>query len=633
MVKEKLTPVRVGNVELESFDTKTTPLTSFSTSTIITTNNNDYLSQRKPAGISKRRKSFKPTIPKPFKFRTATRPNSTCHDEIQKRSPFVPLAAKVRDFLKKDERSTFGGDKKVNCGRKKPLTIPRSPKLHVSLKSKASSASLFTEEQQNQNNQFKAKTPNQKILECSDLGLPKSQKIEPPVTESLDADSPENNDNTQEKLDQNHDELENTRLFKAQPAPSDTQDTDIRGERYQQIFQERLKGQLEHEKENQFHALPMPNLEPEIIKKPEKPQPTEPVEFLFHTDIRVQGRKLFDEQRKERERNNKSESIPHAHPVKHYLPITIQPSNKRPTKATSPILGEKRRSTSLNSLDKSSDGCDNITNDPNDIHSSSLGTKKLLSTMLSAHYWKHIATGWIESPQLINISTPCFCFKLVSNVLKQHSNYQLHQPIELLQKLKDKAIIKSDALTVAKIFSNTFTLHDANFVPVWELHHLIPGNSGEGSARDGFEIHKDNIVVVAGAAYEFNRILSLSHDPSEEEVNRARTHIGFGDGDTKIQNVPSFGDLYKGKHLRRCPLKYNLELHDNKHIQKQQCNGDILIDQPNPLYSNEQFAAINSAEINSAAAIKFSTEILIPEKISNNDNINELNRVIFSFRS
>ncbi|CAJ0645571.1 4607_t:CDS:2 [Entrophospora sp. SA101] len=142
-------------------------------------------------------------------------------------------------------------------------------------------------------------------------------------------------------------------------------ETDIRGERYQQIFQERLKGQLEHEKENQFHALPMPNLEPEIIKKPEKPQPTEPVEFLFHTDIRVQGRKLFDEQRKERERNNKfvkeqkykdeerrkeeeirylrSESIPHAHPVKHYLPITIQPSNKRPTKATSPILGEKRR--------------------------------------------------------------------------------------------------------------------------------------------------------------------------------------------------------------------------------------------------------------------------------------------------
>ncbi|CAH1765786.1 15819_t:CDS:1, partial [Entrophospora sp. SA101] len=55
--------------------------------------------------------------------------------------------------------------------------------------------------------------------------------------------------------------------------------------------------------------------------------------------------------------------------------------------------------------------------------------------------------------------------------------------------------------------------------------------------------------------------------------------------------------------------------------------------QPNPLYSNEQFAAISSAEINSAAAIKFSTEILISEKINNNDNIDELNRVIFSFRS
>nr|CAG8531709.1 6357_t:CDS:10 [Entrophospora candida] len=425
MVKEKLTPVRVGNVELESFDTKTTPLTSFSTSTIITTNNNDYLSQRKPAGISKRRKSFKPTIPKPFKFRTAARPNSTCHDEIQKRSPFVPLAAKVRDFLKKDERSTFGGDKKVNCGRKKPLTIPRSPKLHVSLKSKASSASLFTEEQQNQNNQFKAKTPNQKILECSDLGLPKLQKIEPPVTESLDADSPENNDNTQEKLDQNHDELENTRLFKAQPAPSDTQDTDIRGERYQQIFQERLKGQLEHEKENQFHALPMPNLEPEIIKKPEKPQPTEPVEFLFHTDIRVQGRKLFDEQRKERERNNK-------------------------------FVKEQKYKDEERSL---------------------LETYCKLLFDLQNHHVEEDS----QRVQHLAIITNC-------SMKQQHSNYQLHQPIELLQKLKDKAIIKSDALTVVCVVS-TLILYTPTLccgLGSSSSENHIKSELGEGSARSGF---------------------------------------------------------------------------------------------------------------------------------------------------
>ena len=45
--------------------------------------------------------------------------------------------------------------------------------------------------------------------------------------------------------------------------------------------------------------------------------------------------------------------------------------------------------------------------------------------------------------------------------------------------------------------------------------------------NNGFEMHKDDVVAVAEAAHELNRILSLGHDLSEDEVNRTRLHIGL----------------------------------------------------------------------------------------------------------
>ncbi|CAG8682426.1 2041_t:CDS:2 [Cetraspora pellucida] len=222
--------------------------------------------------------------------------------------------------------------------------------------------------------------------------------------------------------------------------------------------------------------------------------------------------------------------------------------------------------------------------------------------------------GWTKIPQRHFVSKPSFGLRLVSNVLKQHSNNQLHLAERSLQnlimnnKIKDSdhsSFITSimqffsrklddkyfdiDALTVVsvvssmilytptscrglgsspfenhikaelwtKIFSNVFTLNKTKFVPVWELHHLISGNGSRGSARSdfgaivtnrndlqfpffivefergGFEIHKDNLVVVSEAVYEFNRILALAHDLSEEEVNRTRIHIGLVN-DTRI---------------------------------------------------------------------------------------------------
>ena len=101
--------------------------------------------------------------------------------------------------------------------------------------------------------------------------------------------------------------------------------------------------------------------------------------------------------------------------------------------------------------------------------------------------------------------------------------------------------IKAELWT--RILSSAFKLNKIKFAPVWELQHLISGNSGRGSARSDFaaivtdhnhlqfpffivefsrngqEVHKDNIVAVSEAVYEFNYMLALGHNLSEE-INR-----------------------------------------------------------------------------------------------------------------
>jgi len=88
--------------------------------------------------------------------------------------------------------------------------------------------------------------------------------------------------------------------------------------------------------------------------------------------------------------------------------------------------------------------------------------------------------------------------------------------------------IKSQMWT--KIFSDTFLINSGGTDVNWEYHHQIPGNGGSGSARsdfaavvfndvdqqfpffiaefetDGFSVHKDEMVVAAEAAVEYNRI-------------------------------------------------------------------------------------------------------------------------------
>ncbi|RIA99968.1 hypothetical protein C2G38_2130683, partial [Gigaspora rosea] len=106
------------------------------------------------------------------------------------------------------------------------------------------------------------------------------------------------------------------------------------------------------------------------------------------------------------------------------------------------------------------------------------------------------------------------------------------------------------------IFSDTFLIDSDDIDVNWEYHHQIPGNGGSGSARsdiaavvfndtdqqfpffiaefetDGFSVHKDEMVVAAEAAFEYNRILTAAYYLSEDEVNSSRLHIGLINGTT-----------------------------------------------------------------------------------------------------
>ncbi|PKK75922.1 hypothetical protein RhiirC2_845604 [Rhizophagus irregularis] len=188
----------------------------------------------------------------------------------------------------------------------------------------------------------------------------------------------------EEKLKKEAQEQEKARKFKAQPLPTGSPDslppvhplpttvtkpfklrTNIRGEKYQQYFHEKITELNKQKKEDlSFRAKPTPKLLPYRPKKSAKPL-TEFVGFNLHTDARLEKRKAYDEQRnlreqeenilkerkqiEEEERNKqqirqlRTELVHHAQPIKRYAPVKIEFANRKITKPVSPLIGEKRR--------------------------------------------------------------------------------------------------------------------------------------------------------------------------------------------------------------------------------------------------------------------------------------------------
>ncbi|RGB39635.1 hypothetical protein C1646_689328 [Rhizophagus diaphanus] len=388
----------------------------------------NYLAN-KSGGIRKR--AFVPTVPKPFKFYTESWANNSCNKENSPKSPFIPLALSVQQFL--DNPTRF--DAKSDKVRSNTLTEPKSPYLRTKYRSKPTTI-LPTEERkirEMRGYRFKANPLDRKILENRNFGIPKVQKpklTEPyspaitkpkpprpkspspphvikanpvpdykepyrPVIEhrlielpvfSLPGEeiSKRKSQEIEERIRQEKERMEKMREFKAQPLLIGSPDclptrpyyppthpkpfallTNDRGEKYQREFYEKVRKEQEYIKENRFHAQPLPNFEPKIPRKPECPPPTEPIGFFFFTDTRMKERHIYDEHRRFREKEAEEQRIAkimeeevrsaeeihrlradlvhHAQPIRYYTPINIQPSDKKPTRPISPMIGEKRR--------------------------------------------------------------------------------------------------------------------------------------------------------------------------------------------------------------------------------------------------------------------------------------------------
>jgi len=192
---------------------------------------------------------------------------------------------------------------------------------------------------------------------------------------------------------------------------------------------------------------------------------------------------------------------------------------------------------------------------------------------------------------VFSLSRPAINMSLLESILSENQNKHIHHVVTILHNLITKEIVDNvdsgfkrwlarlwgvrmkehyiiDTVTALSSINSVIyytptpcrgpgSKPSENHINVnWEYHHQIPGNGGSGSSRsdfavvvfnstnqqfpcfivesetDGFSQHKDEIVVAAEAAFEYNRILAAANYLSEDEVNATRLHIGLINGTT-----------------------------------------------------------------------------------------------------
>ncbi|KAJ3220024.1 Protein tpx2 [Dinochytrium kinnereticum] len=321
----------------------------------------------KSPGVKKRKAPLKKanelTIPKPFKFH-ATLNHATTNAHMDSRSPFVPLALRLKKFEAVAEnpkpKTTLAVLRQSNS-----LTKPKSPLLLTKFRNKPASTMISSEEKEalevKRHPAFKAKTINKKILEGAPIGIPivekpaltvpmspnihktfshptaaediapriikanpiryTSQPFQPIIEHRLvipgefrlpgDEISEKKKKHLELTLMQKQQEEEEIRRFKAMPLPKfegqsipkyePKPPTEPRPFELETSRRSALADKTAVEAYNSnFVARPMPSLEPFIPKKSAK-QPTEPDLVILHSDIRAEERRAFDESRKRKD--------------------------------------------------------------------------------------------------------------------------------------------------------------------------------------------------------------------------------------------------------------------------------------------------------------------------------------------
>lgn len=152
--------------------------------------------------VAKKEVSHKPTRPlgitrpKPFKFHTRDKPV----EADPEKSPYVPLAERVKQFEKTPDRYKINTKDPVKRVLRKQLTIPKSPNFQTTRRIRREKV-LSHEEQELErikaHQKFKAKPTNQRVLHShGDIGVPRLKKTGLTIPKSPNFSKPRARQNT-----------------------------------------------------------------------------------------------------------------------------------------------------------------------------------------------------------------------------------------------------------------------------------------------------------------------------------------------------------------------------------------------------------------------------------------------------
>ncbi|KNC96979.1 uncharacterized protein SPPG_07797 [Spizellomyces punctatus DAOM BR117] len=323
----------------------------------------DGLGMRSPGGVQKKKPIKRMngmTVPRPFNFHSTLR--TLANDVTQPKSPYVPLAVKVKSFeANVPERfKAKPGPAKVFSAVSSPwrghvrMTKPRSPYLLTKLRKKTHTVPSREEQELAELAKiqpFKAKPVDRKIL-ASDrpIGVPAVPKSAPTIPQSPAITKPRPPPAP---------EPSPPRIVKANPIPKKifqpfepvvehrvivppefSLPGDEISRRKKIEFEERVKREKEEEERaKQFRAYPLPYDEPDPLPSvPHRPI-TNPQPFNLETEIRGSFARLTIEEKRERElREQERMRQFRANPLPCLDPFIPQPSNRPLTDVENVLL-------------------------------------------------------------------------------------------------------------------------------------------------------------------------------------------------------------------------------------------------------------------------------------------------------
>ncbi|CAG8734852.1 41862_t:CDS:2, partial [Gigaspora margarita] len=142
---------------------------------------------------------------------------------------------------------------------------------------------------------------------------------------------------------------------------------------------------------------------------------------------------------------------------------------------------------------------------------------------------------------LSNMLKPAVNMSLLEPILMENQNKPIHHVVTILRNLITKEIVDDVSPGFKRWLERLWGVRTKEYYIIDTITALTAITSvifySSTPCRvefetDGFSVHKDEMVVAAEAAFEYNRFLTAAYYLTEDEVNSSRLHIGLINGTT-----------------------------------------------------------------------------------------------------